>query len=346
MSHKTKQTYSSRVGMMLLMLVSLYLFFNFLGHVINGLRPLPRMTFGASFSAEYARALGFDPREMYTALLDDLKIRALRIPAYWNELEPNSDEFNFEELDWLINEASKRQAKIILAIGLRLPRWPECHAPAWARSLPPDKREIETLKLLQTIVARYRSNSTIVSWQVENEPLLEIFGQCPKPSREFLKKETAIVRSLDNRPIIITESGELSTWLRTVGISDVLGISMYRVSWNIYLGYVFYPLTPGFYRFRADLVRPYTRKVIVSELQAEPWVPRWILDTTLEEQSKSMNPERLRENISFVQQAGFNEAYLWGVEWWYWLKNKQNDSSMWDLGREIFSHSAPPPVVY
>ncbi|MBI4280760.1 beta-galactosidase [Candidatus Uhrbacteria bacterium] len=324
-----------------IILLSLAFLFSFLNTIFDELRRRPALTFGLTFSPSYATSLGLDWRQIFISTLDDLQVRLLRLPAYWEDLEPVRGNYRFEDLDWMLEEAGQRGAKVLLAIGFKLPRWPECHAPAWAHELPLEERQAEILRLLRTLVTRYGQNQTIIAWQVENEPLLEFFGSCPEPDREFLKQEVALVRSLDHRPIVVTESGELSTWLRTVTVSDMLGISMYRVSWNPYLGYIYYPLSPGFYRRRAQAVQPLTKKILVTELQAEPWVPAGILNTTLEEQFQSMNAERLKDNISFVRRAGFSEVFLWGVEWWYWLALKQSDSSMWDLGRQIFSQSAP-----
>lgn len=333
-------------GFLVITAVCFVLGIGFLNTVIDELRAPQPMTFGITFSPSYAANLGLDWRSAYLALLDDLNVRRIRLPAYWEDIEWRPDEFHFDELDWMINEASKRSANIILAIGFKLPRWPECHAPAWAHELPESERKQRILHFMRAVVERYRTAPALDAWQVENEPLLEFFGACPKPDREFLKQEISLVRALDEHPIIVTESGELSTWLRTIGLADYLGISMYRVSWNPYLGYIFYPLSPGFYRFRANAVRPFTKKIIVTELQAEPWVIQGIINTPLDEQFRSMNAARLIDNINFVHRAGFTEVYFWGVEWWYWLKEKQNISEFWDIGKTIFQTSKDlPPTL-
>jgi hypothetical protein len=321
-------------------LVGASLIWIFINVVLDELRRDVPVALGATFSTKYSRELGLDPRKVFTASLDELGVKRFRIPVYWDEVEPQPDEFQFEEIDWLIDAATQREAELIPAIGIRVPRWPECHAPKWAQNLSKEDRERHTLDFIRAVVTRYRANPTIIAWQVENEPLLTTFGECPEPDREFLKSEVALVRELDNRPIIITESGEFSSWLRTVGISDILGISMYRVSWNRFLGYIYYPLSPGFYRYRADAVRPLTSNVIVTELQAEPWAPDGILGTPHKEQYRSMDPTRLKENISFVARAGFREAHLWGIEWWYWLRETRHEARMWELGKELYAASA------
>ena len=41
----------------------------------------------------------------------------------------------------IANIIAKRDAKIILAIGRKLPRWPECHVPAWLEGMTKEERE-------------------------------------------------------------------------------------------------------------------------------------------------------------------------------------------------------------
>ena len=138
--------------------------------------------------------------------------------------------------------------------------------------------------------------------------------------------------------MIITESGELSTWVRAAGLADILGISTYRIVWSKFIGYFYWPITPNVYRRRAVAVKTIVPKIIVSELQAEPWVTDPIETVPLDKQCKIMNPDRLKSNVVFVRRMGFDEAYLWGVEWWYWLKQKGRPQ-MWEAAKEIFRHA-------
>ena len=48
-----------------------------------------------------------------------------------------------------------------------------------------------------------------------------------------------------------------------------------------------------------------------------------------------MNFARTQTTIDFARRTGFSEIYLWGVEWWYWLKEEQRDVRFWDLGRGL-----------
>ena len=46
--------------------------------------------------------------------------------------------------------------------------------------------------------------------------------------------------------------------------------------------------------------------------------------------------ERGRHNIEFAEKTGFDKFYLWGAEWWYWLKEKQGRPEIWDEARAVF----------
>jgi hypothetical protein len=294
---------------------------------------------GITFSQYYAKEqLGLDWRKTYLSLLDDLNPKYLRLIAYWQYLEPEEREFDFSDLDWQISQAEKRNKKVILVVGHRVPRWPECHAPRWARA------QISNLKsqisnYIEKVINHYKSKEAIWAWQVENEPLLKVFGNCPPPDREFLKKEIALVKSLDpTRPVVITDSGELSLWLKTAGLSE---ITLYRTVWNRYIGYFKHLYPPIFYTLRAWLVKKFfgNQKVIISELQGEPWAPghRSLAKFPLDEQLEHFTPKDLKKNVEFAKKTGIEEIYLWGAEWWYWLKEKHNDDRFWNKAKEIFS---------
>jgi len=296
------------------------------------------ITLGATFSKPYAQSLGLDWKKAYIATLDELQVRKLRIPAYWDQIEPSRGKFDYTDLDWQIDEASDRGAEIVLAVGRKLPRWPECHAPAWTNDLPESEVQALILAQIERTVRRYANETSIVTWQVENEPFFD-FGECPPLDKAFLKREVATVRALDPRPIMITESGELSTWLGAAGIADTLGISTYRTVWSKYIGYFYWPIAPAYYARRFESVSTLFSNVIVSELQAEPWSPEGITSMPIDAQLRTMNPARLEENVRFARRIGFPEAYLWGVEWWYWLKETHERPELWEKGASLYAEA-------
>jgi hypothetical protein len=293
--------------------------------------------YGVTFSKDFAQYLGLDWKETYLALLDDAGVKRLRLPSYWTEIENEKGNYYFENLDWQIDEAEKRGAKIILTLGQKQPRWPECHIPDWAKGLNKYERQDELIKAMTKVVERYRYKESIVSWQVENEPFLP-YGECPKFDENFLDREIAVVRSLDSRPIVISDSGELGTWYGAAKRADILGTTLYRIVWDDYFGYVHYPIASVAYRIKAAIIMFMTGidKIIIIELQAEPWGPKMIIETPIEEQYKSMSVEQFRDNIEYVRKIEFSEAYLWGGEWWYYLKIKYKDDRIWNEAKKVF----------
>ncbi len=304
--------------------------------------PNRQIAWGVTFSKLFSQKMGLDWKQNYLAILDDLKIKQLRLIAYWTEIEPAQNLYNFSDLDWQVEQAANRGVKIVLAVGQKLPRWPECHIPEWATLAPPgqsDFKDQELLKYIEAAVVHYKNNSAIIAWQIENEPFLP-YGECPPFDSELLDKEIDLVRSLDSaHKILITESGELSSWLSAAKRSDIFGTTMYKIVWDKNFGYISYFFIPKhFYWFKANLVRLFygNKPVIVSELQAEPWGPGLIYDVAVEEQLKSMNLKQFQMNLEFAKRVGFPEVYLWGSEWWYWMKEKHNDPSFWNEVQELF----------
>ncbi len=291
--------------------------------------PDRKIEWGTTFSLTFAQKMGLDWKKAYLEILDDLKIKNLRLIAYWTEIEPKDDLWDWRDLDWQIEEARKRDVKIILAVGQRLPRWPECYIPEWAKSGSSDKNftpnEVEGQKLLEYIeevVNRYKDNSAIYVWEVENEPFLN-FGECPALDEKLLDEEIALVKKLDIRPIMITDSGELSIWYYAAKRADIFGTTMYRYVWHKWLGSYRYPIPPEFFRVKEKIVRLFVgqeKPFVVIELQGEPWNQTQIYETPLEKQLELMSIERFKDLIEYAKKTGFSEYYLWGAEWWYYLK--------------------------
>ncbi len=293
---------------------------------------------GVNFSNAYAEYLGLDWQKTYLAILDELKVKNIRIAAPWNEIETKKDNWDFSRLDWQVAEAEKRGVALTVVIGRRTPHWPECHDPEWIQGLPEEYVVERQLKMMEKIITRYKNNKSIEIWQVENEPLLDLFGVCPQGDIGLLRREVSMVKTMDTRPVLITDSGELSLWLLAANTGDLFGTTMYRVTYNSILGYSFYHLPPAFYTIKAWLAGRAVKDVFVSELQAEPWSPAGILNTSLEEQRLSMDAERLINHVRYARRTGFGGAYLWGAEWWYWLKQNNNDESLWQAGEKIFKN--------
>jgi hypothetical protein len=107
------------------------------------------------------------------------------------------------------------------------------------------------------------------------------------------------------------------------------------------VGYVTYPLGPNFFRFKEQLTRLLTKQehFSVIELQAEPWANGWVADAPIEEQFKTMDAKQLQEVVTYARRVGFSEIYLWGGEWWYWMKEKKGHPEVWNTAKELFGAS-------
>jgi hypothetical protein len=299
------------------------------------------LSYGATFSKKHAEWLvGERWKDNYTQALDSLGIRKLRIPAYWDEVQKNDgDHYDYADLDWMMDEAERRQAKVVMAVGYRLPRWPECHLPTWAKPLAVEDVQTKTLAYIRKTIERYKDRPGIVAWQVENEPFLRLFGECPEFDPKFLDREIALVKEIDRRPIVVTDSGELSLWVPAAKRADTFGTSMYLNTYSQSLkSYIHYPIGPGFFFFKRNLAGLFAKPAnwVVIEMQAEPWGPVSYTEMSEKEKARTMDIKKLRQMLEFGRLAGFREFYLWGVEWWYWEKEVKGNPVYWEEAKNIF----------
>lgn len=302
--------------------------------------------YGVTFSKKYAEQLGLNWQESYLKILDDLQVKNIRLVAYWNDIENTQNNFDFNDISWQLNEAEKRNLNVILTLGRKVPRYPECFEPQWWKELPNSKeKNARVLKYVQSTVLALKKYNSIKMWQVENEPFFP-FGVCDETKREVVEKEVEIVKSLDPRPVLIQDSGEGGFWFPSYRLGTYLGISMYRRIWydfwHVFFGrfiYFKYPLSHWTYKIKADLVGVPIERIIVTELQAEPWGPEDNSKLSQEEKDQSMSKNDFLETISYAQKTGFRHFYFWGVEWWLFEKEKNNNSYFWDVSKALFKTS-------
>lgn len=293
--------------------------------------------FGITYSKKYAQEIGLDWQEAYLAMLDDLGVKKIRIPVYWDDIEKAPNVFDFTDYDFMVKEAEKRDVDIILNFGMRVARWPECHFPTWTQGSSTAYVQERTLRMVETVVEHFKDEPAILYWQLENEPLLNAFGACPESDYEFLKEELELVKKLDDRLVIISATGELSFWTKEAEIADIFGTTMYRVVHNPFLGYVKYPYPSSFYRFKANLADISLDRAMVIELQAEPWIPKEDIANIYDlRYQKSFNLQQFKANVQFAIDTEFSEVYLWGAEWWYFKYKLGGNSQYWDFAKTLF----------
>ena len=302
------------------------------------------ITWGVDFSQMQAESLGLDWKKTYSAIIDDLGSKNIKLHTQWDWIEGKKDSYYFNDTDWQLAQAKDKGVEIIYVVGMKSGRWPECHIPEWASNLSEQQQKDAILDYIKEVVQRYKGNSVITYWQVENEPLFE-FGKCPSwyyKDSSFLKEEVSLVKSLDpSRKIIISDSGEDSLWFGAAKVGDIVGNTMYREAWMHItddFGFpVSYFISPIYYSRKALLIKKiFGKDVICIELQAEPWTSRPFYKVSLSEQAQTMNQDIFRQNIEYAKNTGLDKFYFWGVEWWYWMKITQNQPQIWNEAKILF----------
>lgn len=283
---------------------------------------------GTSFSADHARSLDLDPVECLTALLD-MGLQTIRLAAYWNQIQPSEDIFDFSDLKWQLDVCEARGISVVLVVGMKAPRWPEFYIPEWAKNLSDSDFESALFSYLQRTVQWAQKWSCLEYWQVENEPLDPSGPEWRRVPLSLLQKEVALVRECDlqNRPIVLTAWGNEMLSRGTLAplseLGDVVGIDVYprvfirRVSGrNIYASFWWQRFTISF------ALRKMQKPVWISELQAEPWEES--SEVYRSASTQSINPQQLIWNWQWAQSLPVSRVFLWGGEYWIW-RARQND---------------------
>jgi hypothetical protein len=304
------------------------------------------LVYGATFIKPYAESFGLDPKEVLDATLNDLEFDRVRLVSYWNLHEEEQGKYDFSELDWQFDMAEKADAEVTLALGLRQPRWPECHAPHWAMTMPKEQWSKHLNNYIEAVVDRYKDHPSLVSYQLENEYFLTVFGECPDHSKERLIDEFDLVKRLDpSKPLTVSRSNNaVPSWPINEPLSDINGASIYKRVWDgtVTKRYFEYPVPAWFYAFLAGGAEITTgRNTFIHELQAESWLPpnKIIYNPdTIPEQDKSFSSEMLADRFKYAEATGYKTVDLWGVEWWYWRKTMGNEE-LWETARQAIAES-------
>jgi hypothetical protein len=305
------------------------------------------LVLGSSFIPDYAESFGLNPQDTLQAMLSDLKLKRVRLVSYWSDIEPTPGQYDFSKLDWQFAMANKYHAKVTLSIGMRQPRWPECHEPDWVHVDPNNRQawEPQLYKYIGVVVNHYKNNPALGDYELENEYFMKVFGECKDFDRNRLITEFNMVKGLDsNHKTIISRS---DNWIGIpVGqpVPDEYAISVYKRVWDATLThrYFEYPFPTWFYSSLAGAEELWSGKdMIIHELQAEPWTPngKAITEISVPEMYKSMNPQRLKDRINYGEATGMRTIDLWGAEWWYYMKVKQNDPAVWNVVKQAVAQA-------
>jgi hypothetical protein len=237
----------------------------------------------------------------------------------------------------------------MLSVGYKQPRWPEWYAPTWAADLPVERMRERILRLVEAEVMHARRSPSIAMWQVENEPYRNYGhgGDRRVLSADFLAQEIELVRRLDHRPTLLSDSGELSASLPALSLpADRFGTTLYRQRWFPAIGFWQHPLPAWSYLAKDRLARTLLGRdgeTIIVELQAEAWfeASAGLTDIPPDTQKREFPPDLLLgSNVEYARRTHAPEVYLWGVEWWYWMRERGHPEYV-DAARQVFRAAGP-----
>ncbi|MDB5169406.1 MAG: hypothetical protein JWO41_762 [Candidatus Saccharibacteria bacterium] len=303
------------------------------------------LTYGVSFIPDYAQSLGVDPQQTLDGLLS-IGVKHVRFVSYWSDIETTQGTYDFSQLDWQFQKAEAAHAKVSLSLGLRQPRWPECHMPDWAIKEPPSAWQPQLESFMSAVVQRYKNSPSLDSYQVENEFFLTGFGLCEQIpgslDRSRLVAEYNLVKKLDpSHTVIINRSNNALGWPAGDPKPDEYGISVYKRVWSPVVGrYMEYPIPAWYYGSLAGFQKIFLhRDMVIHELQAEAWAPNGqsLQDIGLAEQNKSLNAQRLKDRFGYGKATGMRTMDLWGAEYWYYRLTVLHDPSLWNVAKQEFN---------
>lgn len=325
---------------------------------------------GVSLRAPQIDAFNLDPRGTFETLLK-YPFQVLRLGAYWNRLEPRPGVFDPGELDWQIEAAERAGKQVVMCVGaLKCFGYPEFFAPHHIVESLPERRRIlardypalldAATDFIRRIVERYRQSPSILAWQVEHESVDPLgLEHSWRLDLGFVEREVAAVRAEDpGRPVLmngflpVSIVGGLSQWFQTrdqgdsiaaaVRTADVIGIDFYPRMGLLAVGslsaYLDSACAPWQFRTFDSVLRTGQRlgkRVMITEIQAEPWETDTIPPNPPGRVPASCRPEHLIANYNaLVRRATRSgaavEAYLfWGAEYWL-LRQQVGDRSYLD----------------
>lgn len=150
--------------------------------------------------------------------LDNLKsygMNVVRVPLYWEDFMYTNgtmkpDSITFRKLDWLINEAGRRDIYVILdlhgAPGAACP-WHSCGREGYNKLWSDPTYQDWTVKIWERLATRYNGNPTVAAYDLLNEPLVTM-GAAEndaqiKQKMDFYNRLYKAVRAKDPNHVII-----------------------------------------------------------------------------------------------------------------------------------------------
>lgn len=316
--------------------------------------------YGVSYSFEHAQWYGLDPRKAYIELLDKLKVDWVRLPFFWDQMIDENGDLRIDDLEFAIQEAGKRDIKVIIALGAKTPYYPEYHLPTEIKSQVKfgDTIDIdhpiadEILQIDKKVVEQLAGFENISHWQIENEPFLASINNL-KIASSLIAREIKVVKEADpkRRPIILNHVGPAAfdkrhrRLLELLSAGDVLGINAYfktqgvdllafkilgkevHIKWPKWLvfpvqSWLF--LSPD-YRTLANEAKARDVGFWILEMQAEPYIRNRADADSGEFYYKAAD---IVAAYRFLRSNGISTIGLWGAPFWLYRQSIGDNSWM------------------
>jgi hypothetical protein len=190
----------------------------------------PAPLVGFSYSPLMLYGAQRDPAQDLQTLLDATNPDLIRLPVYWESIQPTPDTLDFSSVDELLtvvedhNQFAPRPTRVVLTVGARNFLYPELHAPQWAGPRQqPYLNDVQSgsayRAYFEGTIIRYRSSPLLYAWQVENEPFDYVVNELTGADQitpEQVSWEIARAHELDPAHIVATTT--FDAWNATLDV--------------------------------------------------------------------------------------------------------------------------------
>ena len=313
---------------------------------------------GFSHRPRQIEAFGLDAQATLDALLA-YPFDLVRLPAYWNQIEPSTGTFDTGVLDKQLEAVERAGKRVIMSVGaIKNFGYPEFFVPEHQleRALPEGSLVRPSThpallagatRFIQKVVERYRDRTSIVAWQLEHEAVDPLGVEHSwRLAVDFVQRELDSLRGADpSRPVLMngflptSSVVRMSQWWRTRGqgdslavasrLADIVGIDYYPRHGLLALGGRTLYLDGGGLPWQVALnkallgdVRRQGKRLMVSEGQAEPWEAVTLPPNPKHGAMFSCGPDDVIRHYNTAMEWSGPDAPLYAYLFWgadYWI---------------------------
>jgi len=316
-----------------------------------------RVSYGLNFSPQVFGQTGLDWKNSYTRLLNEYNFSWVRVAFYWNQMVDENGNYHLDDLWFQLNEAEKRNVKVVLVIGAKAPYYPEIYLPEIYTKTMKFGEKIsqqseagqKLLELEKDLVPKLATSLAITYWQVENEPFSGPVNNWTI-DEGLLAKEIELVRSLDpqKRPIILTHPGPYifdRKWQQLTKLlanKDIFGVNYFpktrtpdivtihlfgknfKINWPDFINlpvYIWGPISPDFGKVASEVSKN-GNSLWIMEMQAEPYLTQFS-----QEKGKIFvfGPKDIIASDLQIRKYVIDHIGLWGANWWLLEEKRGNN---------------------